>query len=189
MAKLQRGRAGREHRRAEVLDNYGDDVALLLMRQLRPRATDRLAHLGFPGIVPLLGNLAPRVQEGSVTALVYTYDELQEAQVALARFPHVRIVNEWDEIKDGDGYDIVTVIAPFYLGDDYVDMLITQSVTLLKRTGTLFVAGDKRFHFEHYAGLLGSLASSVAVVATNSHGRVLQAAASSMKRRGTLAPR
>lgn len=186
MAKLVRGRAGREDRKSDQRDTYGSDLALLLAKNVRPQPTAHLLHLGAPGLIPLVSDLAPRMQAGKITALVYSYDELAAAQAALAPYPNVQIINEWDELPLDTTYNLATSIIPYYLGDDYIQQIFVTAFEQLKSSGLLVVGTDRRHDGEHYITLLSSIASPVTTLATSAHLRIVQVEASAYRRRGNV---
>ncbi|MBA3945678.1 MAG: methyltransferase [Herpetosiphonaceae bacterium] len=189
MPKVLRGRAGREDRRSDQIDTYGAELAQLLLGQLRPRPADHILHLGNPGVIPLVTNLAPRVPSGSITALVYSYDELVATQAALAAFEQVIVANEWAEIDPLVRFDLITSVVPYHLGVAYVEQILTVALQQLKPTGGLLIAGDQYHEFDRYLGLLRTLVTGMQTVATSGQNRVVQVEARAVKRKGGLVKR
>ncbi len=189
MAKVLRGRAGREDRRSDQIDTYGSELAQLLLGQMRPRPTDHILHLGNPGVIPLLTNLAPRVAGGTITALVYSYDELIATQSALAAFEQVTVVNEWAEIDPRARFDLISSVVPYHLGVAYVEQILTVALQQLKPSGGLLIAGDQYHDFDRYLTLLRTLVTSMQTVATSGQNRIVQVEARAVKRKGGLIKR
>ncbi len=191
MTKPTNGRAGRENRRADQRDTYGQDLAGLLLKQLgnQPRPNGQVLTLGNPGVATLINGLAPRLTEGAMTSLTYTFDEFQDTQAVAANYPNVQVLNELEEITPGARFDLVICIAPYYLSLDYITELIERGLGLLKKTGLFVLAGDRRHDFERYLAALSALASPVDSLANNAHLRIVQVEARAIRRRGGLVRR
>lgn len=185
MPKPTRGRAGREGRRSEQRDSYGAELAALLGKQLRFQPTFQMLHLGYPGAIALLSEVAGKLTEGELTVLVYSFDELEETQAALSKYSNVQVVNEFEELPRYVEYDVITSIVPYHLGQPYIEQLLRMGLARLKSTGVFMLGGDRQHEFERYLTVLQSLASPIATVATNGSLRVVQVEAGA-RRRGTL---
>jgi hypothetical protein len=66
MAKLITGRAGRQQRREERLEQYAAELAPLLLKQLKHAPTSRVMHLGSPGAIAVGQALAPTFTTGEL---------------------------------------------------------------------------------------------------------------------------
>lgn len=186
MTRPTNGRAGREGKRNEIRDSYGEELAQLMSRQLPLHPTTNLLHLGSVGALPLLRLALPRLPNGSATALVYTFDEVARTQAALSAFPQVTVINEWEELPPDTRYEVVTSIVPYHLSMTFIDQIIATGLASLKPGGVFIMGGDKRKDFERYQAMLAHRVDNVQTLATNSHQRVVQAEASAVRKRGGL---
>jgi hypothetical protein len=165
MAKVVRGRAGRERRREDLLETYAAALAPMLVKQVRPAPSARMMHLGSPGAVHLAEHFAPLLETGELVVMVYTYDEMEEARAALAGLGNVLVINEIEDIDpDEPPYDLMTSIVPYHLGRDYVDDLLLGGLRLLAADGLLYLAGDKQHGFERTLEVLAAAGSRITPV-------------------------
>jgi 16S rRNA G1207 methylase RsmC len=177
MAKLVTGRAGRQQRREERLEQYAAELAPLLLKQLKLTPNARVMHLGSPGAIAIGQAVAPTFESGELLIVVYSYDEMEDARAALAGLGNVEVINDIEDLDpDEQPFDIVTCIAPYQHGRDYVGELLTLGLRLLATGGTLFLAGDRQQGFERYVEMLGSAGSRVTPLAQNGQYRVVAAA-------------
>jgi len=173
-------------KKATILDTYGATLAQMLLSHARPKANQRVLHLGNAGAVRLAEQLAEQLAEGELVVLVHTFDELEDARAALAGFGNVHVINEIDDLDpDEPPFDIVTCIAPYNLGRDTVRELIGYGIGQLAPQGTFFLAGDKQQEMPRYEEMLSSYARNMQVLANNGQYRVVAVQASD-RRRGNV---
>lgn len=190
MAKIVRGRAGRQNKRSELLATYGATLAQMLQAQIRPNSGARVLHLGSPGATQLAEQIAPRLDTGELVVCVYTFDELEDARAALAGLGNVHIINDLDDLdEDEPPFDIVSCIAPYQLGRDTVIEQIEAGMVRLAEGGTFYLAGDKQHEFERYVEALSALAHDVQQVAANGQYRVVAMQARNLRKTGRISSR
>ena len=162
MAKVVRGSAGRLQRREEMLEHYGNSLATLMIKQVRPSPGDRIMHLGSPGAIAVAEALAPALDPGELVVVVYTYDETEEARAALAGLGNVEVISDLEDLDpDEPPYDIITCIVPYHLRKDDVDSLISAALRLMSPDGIMYLAGDKQQGFERNVALVRAEGSEV----------------------------
>jgi 16S rRNA G1207 methylase RsmC len=190
MARATRGRAGREQRREESLAAYGATLAQMLQAQIRPDSGERMLHLGRPGATQLATQMAHRLDTGEVVVCVYTYDELEEARAELAGLGNVHVINELDDLDEGEPpFDIVTCIAPYHLGRDAVVAYIEQGLDRLAPNGAFYLGGDRQLEMDRYVEALSRRVHDVKEVASNGQYRVVVAQGRNLRKSGTISGR
>ncbi len=176
MAKVVTGRAGRERRREEQLEQYAADVTPMLLRQLKLAPETHIMHLGSTGATAIAEAIAPNLIGGEMLIVVYTYDEMEELRAALAGLGNVEVINEIEDVDpDEPPFEIITSIVPYQHGRDYVDELLASGLRLLSPSGTLVVAGDRQQGFERHLEALAASGSRVTTLTQNVHYRVASA--------------
>src|SRR5919199_6792649 len=162
MAKLVTGRAGRQQRREERLEQYAAELAPLLLKQLKLTPNARVMHLGSPGAIAIGQALAPTFESSELLIVVYSYDEMEDARAALAGLGNVEVINDIEDLDpDEPPFDTVTCIAPYQHGRDYVQGLLEVGLRLLSPGGLLFLGGDRQQGLEQHLEALGSRGSRV----------------------------
>ncbi len=188
MAKVITGRAGRQKRREERLEDYAAALVPMMLKQIKFTPESRILLLGSPGVVQLADNLAHALTTGEILIVVFTYDEMEDTRAALAGLGNVEVINEFEDIDpDEPPFDVAVSLAPYHQGREYVDRLLQAGLELLAAEGTLFVGGDKQQGFERTVEALGALGSQVTPVVQNGQYRIV--AASKPRRGGGLRPR
>ncbi len=176
MAKITTGRAGRQQRREERLEQYAAELAPLLLKQLKLAPDARVMHLGSPGAIAIGQALAPTFDSGELLIVVYSYDEMEDARAALAGLGNVEVINEIEDLDpDEPPLDIVTCIVPYHQGREYVDELLLFGLRMLSPNGQLVVAGDRQQGFERALETLGGAGSRVTPLVQNGPYRVVSA--------------
>ncbi len=187
MARAIRGRAGRENRRSELLAEYGATLAPMILSQARPDPDARVLVLGSPGAVELATALALRLSSGEVVVCVYTFDEVEEARAGLAGLGNVNVIDELSELdEDEPPFDLITCIAPYYLGRDAVISLIEEGVQRMQPGGLFLLAGDKQQELARYSEALSALATETRQVGERGQYRVLALRGEHIRRAGRL---
>jgi hypothetical protein len=177
MAKVVRGRAGREQRREDQLDTYAAALTPMLVKQVRAAPDVRMMHLGSPGAVQIAETFAPVVATGEIIVMVYTYDEMEEARAALAGLGNVQVINEIEDLDpDEPPYNLMTSIVPYHLGRDYVDDLLVNAVRFLAPDGLLYLAGDRQHGFDRNLEHLAAVGSRITPVVQVGTMRIVTAA-------------
>lgn len=190
MAKVTRGRAGREQRREETVAAYGATLAQMLQAHIKPDSGARLLHIGGPGAAQLAGQIAPRFDTGELVICVYTYDELEETRAELAGLGNVHVINELDDLdEDEPPFDIVSCIAPYHLGRATVIDYIEQAVDRLAPTGVLYLAGDRQHELDRYVDALSRRVRDVKEIANNGQYRVFVAQGRNIRKSGMISGR
>jgi 16S rRNA G1207 methylase RsmC len=190
MAKVTTGRAGREQKRAEILEAYGSTLARMLQSQVRPDAAARVLHIGSPGAAQFAEHLAPKLETGELVICVYTYDEVEDTRAALAGIGNVHVIDDLADLDEDEPlFDVVSCIAPFQLGRDTVIAQIEQGLALLAAGGTLYLAGDRQHEFDRYVEALSALARDVQQIAANGQYRVVSVPARNIRKSGRITRR
>lgn len=176
MPKVTTGRAGRQRRREERLDEYVATLTPMVLKQIRFVPESRILLLGSPGIVPLAETLAHALTTGEILIVVYTYDEMEETRAALAGIGNVEIVNEIDDIDPEEPrFDVGASIVPYQHGRAFVDELLVAGLRLLADGSTLYIAGDRQQGFERTVEVLRNAGSTVTPVVQNGQYRLAAA--------------
>lgn len=190
MPKAIKGRAGRENRRTEQLAEYGATLAPMILSQAKPEPDARVLVLASPGAIDLATALALRLGRGEVVVCVYTFDEVEEARAGLAGLGNVHVIDDIAELdEDEPPFDLVTCIAPYYLGRDAVIALIEEGVRRIAPTGVFFLAGDKQQEFGRYSEALSALADETRQVSERGQYRVLLLRGENVRRGGRVRSR
>lgn len=190
MTKFNRGRAGRETKRAELLTEYGSTLAQMLANQIKPKPDARVLHIGSPGATHFAEIIAPRLVTSDLVICVYTFDELEETRAALAGLGNVHVINDLEDLdEDEPPFDIVSCIAPYPLGREAVIELIEQGVACMALTGTCYVAGDRQHELDRYTEALGRLARTVQQLADRGQYRVVSISGEDLRRAGAVSGR
>lgn len=149
MPKPIHGSAGRLRQREEQREQYGVRLATMLIQQARYTPTARVLHLGSPGAIQFVQDVAPQLYNGELLLIVYTYDELEEARAALAGLGNVQVINEINDIDpDEPPFDLVTCIIPYQMRRPDIELLLDAGLRLLASTGTFYLAGDRHHDWE-----------------------------------------
>jgi 16S rRNA G1207 methylase RsmC len=176
MAKLITGRAGRQQKREERLEKYTAALLPLLLKQLKIDPATRVLHLGSPGAAAIVEAIAPHLTSGEMLVVVYSYDEMEDTRAALAGLGNVEVVNELDDIDpDEPPFNLVTCIAPYQHGRDYVDELLAASLELLAPSGVLVLGGDRQQGLERNLETLAANGSGLTRLAQNGQYQVVSA--------------
>jgi len=190
MPKAIRGRAGRMLKRNEILTEYGATLAQMMQAQIRPESGERVLLLGSPGATQLAEQVAPQLDTGELIVCVYTFDELEETRAALAGLGNVHVIDDLADLdEDEPPFNIVSCIAPFYLGRDIVIELIEQGVALLAGEGKFFLAGDKQHEFDRYVDALSAQIRDVQQLASRGQYRIVSARAHNLRKIGGISGR
>jgi 16S rRNA G1207 methylase RsmC len=190
MAKVVRGRAGRQQKRSEILEEYGTTLAEMLRSQVRPDAGERVLQIGSPGATQLAEIVAPQIDTGELVVCVYTFDELEDTRAALAGLGNVHVIDDLDDLDDDEPpFDIVVCVAPYHLGRDTVIEQIEQGVARLAADGTLLLAGDKQHEFDRYLDALSSLARNVQQVSARGQYRIVSVQGRNIRKAGRIGGR
>ncbi len=176
MPKAATGRAGRERKREERLEQYVGALAPMLFKQLKYTPESRILLLGSPGVAQLAETLAHTLTTGEILVVVYTYDEMEETRAALAGLGNVEVINEIKDLDpDEPPFDIAASIVPYYQGREHVDDLLAAGLQLLAPGGTLIIGGDRQQGFERTVEALGSIGSRVTPLVQSGQYRVVAA--------------
>jgi 16S rRNA G1207 methylase RsmC len=176
MPKMVRGSAGRIQRREEIMERYGANLAMMLLKQLKQPGDGRMMHLGTPGAIAFAQGVAPLLETGELVVVVFSYDDMEDARAALAGLGNVEVINELDDLDpDEPSYDTITCTVPYNRGHEYTARLLETALRLLSPTGTLLVGGDRQQDFERDIGFLRESGSTVTQVAQEGQLRLVSA--------------
>jgi 16S rRNA G1207 methylase RsmC len=183
MAKMIRGRAGRIEKRAAIMEQYGTTLGQMLLSHVRPKATDRVLHIGSPGAARFAEHVAERLEDGELVVLVHTYDELEDTRAALAGMGNIHVINEFDELDpDEPPFDLVTCIAPYHLKRETVGEMLEYGLAHLSPQGTLYLGGDKQQELPRFEEVLSTYARHVQQLASNGQYRVVSVQGKDLRR-------